>query len=802
MLSDFRYVLRNLLRNRSYTLVTVLTLAIGIGSAGAIFSAVDWILFRRMQAPKNVYILGGSNDQQPFSPVRYDFMVEAYRRETNVFTALELAKKATGNVVVNDQPVATGWLAVSPGFLPMIGVTPWRGRAFAPSDNTTGGGQVAVVSYKFWQKYLGGRDDALGKKLLVGKNICEVIGVLKERQEFPPILSSDVFLPLDFRVDPSQPSANYYFCLARLAPGVTQSQAQQILGSVKIDVPPSMRSFLRLDRVMILSLTELMDQFARPEVYRLLVGAVTCLYLIACLNASNLMLLRTVGMRRELCIRLALGGQRIHVIRLLMFDSGAIVVAAVAIGLLVANWGFPVLLTTIGGADLVNHSWTEWRLGWRTIGVMALLTGLTGVVISLFPAIRILALDINTGIKDEGNALGESPALVRVRGALVVLQAAFAVTLLAGAGLMIRTFENFRHVELGFDPNHLIKLVVTFSPERAARLDKTGLLSMFHALQAELLQVPGVKSVGYGQDVILPGWYHATMDLVGPGETVVKTAMATFNFGFHETTGIKLRRGRWLDKEQGNEILVNETLAKKLWPGRSNPVGQFVRLHQIGGRTDPNWRGWQVVGVVADIRSTMREATGNFIYAPESWGLGTISTFVVRLAPDYDPALADLLRRAIFAYDPGIVVNSIISVNDQRDQQLWAEREASSALKVLAAIALLLAVVGIFAVLAYSVDRRMNEFGVRMAIGATRRDLIALVMRRSLALATTGVIIGFGCAVALERFLASLVFETSALDPWVLSSVASILIVTSALACLKPALRAAKADVSKLLRAE
>ncbi len=803
MLSDFRHVLRSLLRNRGFTLVTVLTLALGIGSGGAIFSATDWILFRRSQMPADVYMLGGQSDQQVFNPVRFDYMVRAYKDTKGAIRALELTSNHSGNVVVEGQPVDTNWLTVSPNLLPTLGITPWRGRGFAAGDDVPGADQVVVVSHQFWKEHLGGREEALGQKIRVGDSVCVVVGILKESQEFPPFLYRGVYRPLVFRPDPAQPWAQQFLCFARLTTGVTSEQAQEALRTAKVDVAAQMRYFVVSDKVVVVGLTELLHQYAPMDLYRLLIGAVGCLYAIACLNASNLMLVRMLGMRRDLGIRLALGGGRFHIIRLLTLESMTLAVGSAILGLLVANWVFPLLLASLGGTELVSRSWTEWTLGWRVIAVMAGLTVLTAFVISIIPAISVLRADLNAGLKEGGAALGESRALARLRGALVVLQAAFAVILLAGAGLMIRTFENFQKVNLGFEPHGLIKLQLSLPPRGADGMNREAQLTRLHELQAELERAPGVRAVGFGQDIILPGYYFSTnIELEGPRGKPVKIGMAGLSPGFQRVTGIKLTRGRWPDKANGNEVLINETLARVLWSGVDNPVGQFVRTLVPGSHPGKDWKGWEVAGVVADIRDRLREAPGNYVYMGEGWSPGSLSTFFVRLGRDFNPGVADALRRRIYGYDSQIVVQRIVSVNEDRNQQLWAENKANSVLKLMAAIALLLAVVGVFAVLAYSVDRRMNEFGVRMALGAMPGDLVRLVMGRGVALMLTGLVLGLGGALALTRFLQSLLFETSALDPWVLGGVAVVLLAAAVLACLWPARRAAKVDVSKLLRSE
>jgi len=803
MFSDFCYVLRSQQRNRGFTFVTVLTLALGIGSGGAIFSATDWLLFRRSQLPKEVYMLGGQRDQQAFTPARFDFMVRAYQETRGALGALELASNCAGNVVVENQPVDTNWLAISPGLFPLLGITPLRGRAFAPGDDVPGADQVVIVSYKFWMEHLGGSEEALGKKIRVGDEVCVVIGILKEDQEYPPFLYRGVYRPLIFRTDPKQPWAQLFFCFTRPAPGVTREQVQAELRAAKVDVPAQMQYFVGSDKVVVAGLTELLHQFAPTDLYRLLVGAVGCLYAIACLNASNLMLVRMLGMRRELGIRLALGGGRLHIVRLLALESTTLAVGSAVLGLLVANWVFPMLLTSLGGTDLASRSWTEWTLGWRVIGVMAGLTALTGLVISIIPAIRVLHTDINAGLKEGGMALGESRALARLRGAIVVLQAAFAVILLAGAGLMIRTFENFQKVNLGFEPKGLIKLQLSLPPRGANGMNREAQLAQLHELQEVLERAPGATAVGFGEDIILPGYYFSSnIELEAPGGKTVKIGMAGLSPGFQRVTGIKLTHGRWPDQANGNEVLINETLARILWPGIDNPVGRFVRTIIPGSHPGKDWKGSQIVGVVADIRDRLREAPGSYVYMGEGWSPDSLRTFFVRLGCGFNPTVADDLRRRIYGYDSQIVVQRIVSVDEDRNEQLWAENKANSVLRVLAAIALLLAVVGVFAVLAYSVDLRMNEFGVRMALGAMPGDLVRLVMGRGVALMLVGLALGLGGALVLTRFLQSLLFETSALDPWVLGGVAGVLLTAAVLACLWPARRAASVDVSKLLRSE
>jgi len=797
MISDLRFALRAFGRNRAFTLVTVLTLALGIGSAAAIFSVADWILFRANKFPSDVYLVGGKGSQGAYVPIRFDFMAKAYAEQTTVMAAYAKAAYMTGNIVVEGQPVSTSWVGVSANLFSMLGVTPGFGRGFLPGEDREGSDQVVVVSHQFWRQHLGGRDDVLGRRITVGNSVCTVVGVLREAQAMPVYLFADVYRPLTYRVNPAVPWTPQLFLLGQLRPGLTREQATQALASAQSDLPGDMRRFFADDRPALSSLPEV-NQLMRSEIYWVMLGAVGFLYGIACLNASNLMLVRMLGQRRELSIRLALGGGRWRIIRLLAVESVTLAVLASLAGMLVANWLFPVLLHVAGNSSFLPN-WALWGLNWRVMAVLGFLTVVTSLVIVAIPAVRILRADIYAGLKDGGAALGESRTLARVRGSFVVLQAAFAVILLAGAGLMIRTFHSLQRVDLGFDPTRRAKVQIGFPADYPSGNEER--LARLREVQAELQRVPGVRAVGFGEDLLLSGFYFAPVEVEGTEGRTLKVDIVTLGLGYQDASGLPLKRGRWLDKSNGNEVMVNEAFARARWPGQ-DPVGQLLRTAGANPSAAPDWKGWLVVGVVGDVRTTMRDEPNLHVFGPEGWGPTNMNTYIVQLARDYDEAFAGLIRRRLYAFDPRIVVSQIMPLGQVRETQLWAERMADSVLRVLAGIALLLTVVGIFSVLAYTVDRRMGEFGVRLALGATPRDLVELVMRRGVLLTLAGVVAGLGGALALARYLKSLLYETSGHDPLVLAAVAAILLATSLLACALPARRATRVDISKLLRSE
>lgn len=796
MFSDLRFALRALARNRSFTGVTVLTLALGIGSAAAIFSVTDWILFRASAFPADVFLIGGRNDATPSMPVRFDFMARAYAGQSEAIADLAKSASMTGNVVIDGQPVAAGWLGVSTNLLPMLGITPALGRGFLPEEGREGGGQAIIVNHSFWRRHLGGRIDALGRTIIVGDQPCTVVGVLREAQNLPAYLYHEIYRPLSYRVNPAQPWLPSLFLWARLPAGVSRDQALRALDAVKLDVPAPLRPFIVNDHPVLTSLDEV-NQLMRVETYWVMVGAVGFLYAIACLNASNLMLVRMLGQQRELCIRLALGGGRWRIIRLLATESAILAGAGSLLGLLLANWFSPLLLRAAGSSAPVD--WGSWHMDTRVLVMLGLLSVITSLAVVLIPAVRVLRTDIQSGLKDGGAALGESRALTRLRGTFIIMQAAFAVILLAGAGLMTRTFHQLQQVDLGFDPDRRVKLQLGFPDDFP--LAPEPRLARLREIQTELQRIPGVTAVGFGCDVMLSGYYVPQFSFERPGGAQLRASMLGFSADFHEASGFTLKRGRWLSPESTNEVLVNEAFARTVWPGQE-AVGQLLRPVGDGHFGPPDWKGWVVAGVVGDVRTTVRAAPEYHLYSPERWAPYNFNTFILRLSRDYDEALAGGIRRKLYDHNPRLVVTQITPLAQARNRQVWAEQLADSVLKLLAGIALVLTVVGLFSVLACTVDQRMNEFGVRLALGATRRNLTQLVLTRGLSLTFTGLLLGLAGAFALTRFLRSLLFETSAHDPRVLVAVAALLLLTSVLACAGPAVRAARADVSRLLRSE
>jgi putative ABC transport system permease protein len=423
-----------------------------------------------------------------------------------------------------------------------------------------------------------------------------------------------------------------------------------------------------------------------------------------------------------------------------------------------------------------------------------LLSSLASIAVVVVPVWRLAKSEINLGLKDGGPRAGESRGVQRIQASLVVLQAALAVMLLAGTGLMVRSFEKLSRVDLGFDPVGKVKVTVTFpqgyNPAPEVRLQ------LFARLQQRLSALPSVRDVSFGQDSLLTGEFSGGEQLLMPDGTYRFAACSFVGAKFLETAGMVMKKGRWLSGRQGEfEVVINETFAKARF-GDEDPIGKPFKLLGWGDTV------LSVVGVVGNIRDSVRSVPGMRFYCPIWAYPQAISSLLLRLDRDPGKTFAGLVRHAIYDFDPKLIVSQVSSIDEIVGNGMWAERYAFKIMRGLATIALGLAIVGLFSVLTYTIHCRMREFGVRLALGAQPADLHRLVLKRGLTTAAIGVVVGTAGALGLTRFMQSLLFETTPYDPLVYMAVGIVLLAAAAAACWHPARRAAQVDITQLLRAE
>ncbi len=785
---DIGFAGRSLGRARGFTLTVWVTLVVGIGVATVVFDLTSHILFPQpFPQSEQLFLIGFKDKQNPFTPYRTGLHLQAYQEQVRAFSEYAAVSREITNVVVQGEPVITDLLSVSVDCFLTLGIKPVLGRGFLPEEHRVGADNVVIISDLFWRQHFNASPDVLGSKILIDQQVCTVIGVLALAQPFPPTFDGEVYRPLVLKVDPANPFTPILFTIGRLRPGVSVEQASTELAAITLPpLPPWAAAYFTEQETVLKNPAEL----SRPETLWVMLIAATLLYAMACLNAMNLMLVRLLGRRQELSIRLALGGSRWQIVRLLVIESAGLALLASFTVVFAARWLFPPILVALTRSEAMRYV-SFWD--WRTLGCIAGLTLLASVVVVVVPVWRLLHAEINPGLKDGGRAMGGSRQTGALRAALVMLQAALAVILLAGTGLMVRSFEKLRQVDLGFDPTGRVKVQINFprgfEPEPQARLQ------LFERLRERLATLPGVRQVSAGQDSLLIGSFWGTAQLQMPDGTYQPVAGSFVTENFLQTAGLILKRGRWLSDKGVYEVVINETLARARF-GDEDPVGQSIKLLVNGDYPIP------VVGVVHDVKETVRSGAGMRIYTPASLYPPNISTLLLRMDRDPSREFAGLVRHAIYKFDPKLIVSTVSSINETINNSMWAERNAFTILKGLSAIALGLAAMGLFSVIAFSVNSRTKEFGVRLALGAGPADLHRMVMKRGLGTVAMGIGLGTVGALGLTRFMQSLLFETTPNDPVVYLAVTCVLLLAAILACWLPARRAARVDPVVALRSE
>lgn len=783
---DLRFTFRSLRRARGFSLTALATLALGLATATLVFDLTFSVIFSDPRPGlSQLGLRGKAGNIDPFQAA---IQFQAYQRLTDVFSEFAAVTREMANVVVDGTPSVGNVIGVAPDCFRVLEVQPRLGRGFTLQEHAPAASPVVVVSDLFWRRFLHADPAALGRTIVVDQKPCTVIGVLRPVANLPAGFPGDIYRPIQIQVDPANPLAPGVFAMGRLRRGVTRAQAEAAMASVKLpELPPWASSFLADLKPVVMPSRAM----SRPEVFWVMAGAGLLLYLMAVLNAANLMLVRLVGRGRELCIRLALGGSRAQIARLVLLESLTLAVAAAGLVLAIVRLVFPRLAAAMTGNDAVRYaSFFDLKslLCVFALGVLAI------AVVALVPVWRLGRSDVNLMLKDGGMTTTESGRVGRVRVALIVGQAALAVVLLAGTGLMLRSFERLSHVNLGFDPVGRVKVSLAFPNGYDANPERR--LQLFEKLRARLTTLPGVRAVASGQDALLVGGFWGTAQLLMPDGHYEAVAGNFVSADYFKAAGMVLKRGRWLAERRGQyEAVVNETFARKRF-GNVDPIGQSFRLLVSGASETP------IVGVVADVKDTVRNAAGMRFYVGDWVYPLNVSTLIVQLDRPAPVEFAGLVRKAIYEVDPRLIASDVIAIDEIVARQMWAEHSAYRMLCALSAISLLLAVVGLFSVIAYSVDTRMKEFGVRLAFGARPANLHRLVLRRGFATAGLGIGLGLVGALGLTRFMRALLFETKPYDPVVYLGVAVVLLTAAGVAGWLPARRAARVDVTRLLRTE
>ena len=804
ILQDLQLALRTLRRNPGFSIVAVLALALGIGANSAMFSVIDGVLLRPLPFPNserlvNVWETNLKRNLPRFiaAPGTYD----DWRKANQVFSAMGAYQGATFSLATAEgEPERYIGAICDRGFFETLGIHPALGRIFTAEEEQAGRDGEVLLSYITWRQRFGGDPNILGRKLILDGNPRVVIGVMPDGFQYPA--QAVMWEPLGFD-SPMRTRRDFHRLrvIARLKDGVSLERARsdfQAIGARLAQAYPDLNQ--DEGAAVNLMLDDLVGQI-RPALIVLL-GAVAFVLLIACANVANLLLARAAGRSREIAIRTSLGAARARLFRQMLTESLVLAIGGGLAGLLLAYSAFRGLLALApAGLPRLN----EVSLDARAVMFTLLISALTGILFGLAPAWQASHADVNSLLKEGSRSSGSRS---RLRSALVVGQVASALILLAGAGLLIRSFYEIEHVDAGFDPEHVMTMRIAPAPFKY-RGHSDLQVQLGASILEEVHALPGVKSAGIATDVpLLPSPFYIMRFEGRPPVTPSQAPIVNYfavTPGYFETMGMRLLRGRTIsDRDIAGSptvVVVNQTLVDRYFRGQ-NPIGKRL---EIGFSTPPNWR--EIVGVVADVRTTGLDqdtpvqAYVAYYQQPYQLGTGLPSPITVLARTAADPALSSsAMRAAILHADRSQPVFAIQTMTAVVSQYLAQRRFALVMLAFFAASALFLASLGLYGVMSYVVARRTNEIGIRMALGAKPSEVLLLVERQGMALVIAGLVIGAAGGLLLARLMTKLLFHVAPEDPIALTAGAVTLLVVSLLACYFPARRAARVDPMVALR--
>jgi putative ABC transport system permease protein len=808
---DLRYGARVLLKQPGFTLMAVLTLALGIGANTTIFSLVDAVVLRPLpfrEAERLVWIWATRTDRDKAFYSIPNFIDT--RERSRAFEPLAAFANWGANLTAQGEPERLQGIRISAHAFRMLGVEAVAGRTLAAEDDAPDKPRVVMLSYALWQRRFGAERRVIGQPLTLNGDAYTIVGVLPAHFTIPNA-EIELAAPLRLEVDPrrGERGSNFLRVLARLKPGVTLEQARAELATITAHLReqyPDENAKLTAPNVLPLH-TELIGSYRKA--LWLLLAAVGMVLLIACANLANLSLVRALARSREMAIRTALGATRHRLVRQMLTESLLLAVAGGALGVLLALNG-PALLLRFSPADLPRAA--QAGIDGRMLLFSLALTLLAGLVFGLAPAVRATRTDLNAELKEGGSGNLAGARSGRLQNALVVAEVALALLLLIGAGLFGKSYVRLQSVKPGFEASNLLSLRLSLPP---ASYGKAEAVRVFYdKLAVRLSDLPGVEAVGAASLLPLSGTIARTeFTLAGrPPATAAETPAAQDRWvspGYFHTMQIPLVRGREFteaDHERAaGVVVIDEVLAQRYWP-QGDPLGAHLLLDYGTGEKP---RAFEIIGVAGSVKHVgLNEEPTATLYGPLAQIPPSVVTaraanlsIVVRRA-QASPTVAASVRRELQAVDPQVPASNVRMMSQYLAAALAGQRFNLLLLGVFAGAALLLATLGIYGVMAYAVTRRTREIGLRLALGAPPRAALKLVTGQGLRLALLGVGLGLVAAFALTRLLSSLLYGVSATDPATFASVALLLVGVAGLACYLPARRAARVDPLAALREE
>ncbi len=801
---DLRFGARMLLKKPSFTLIAVLTLALGIGANTAIFTVVNAALLRPLSysEPERIMRLAPEWPNESFrsaSETKFIFWRDHSQSFDGVAAVIGIGSGV--NLSGDGEPEFVTGVRVSEDFFRVLGVNPAVGRGFTKEEDSLGGERVVILSHGLWNRRFGADPAVAGKSVSINGDPYMVVGVMPEDFRYGD-RQLDLYVPM--RVNPATAGQGHnYTALSRLRPGVTREQAQAEMKSVfaqfKAAYPRQVwqnEAGIRVEPYLASLTAE-----ARPMPL-ILLGAVSFVLLIACANVANLQLTQATARQKEMALRQALGASRWSLARQLLTEGVLLALLGGGTGLLLAVWGVDAL-TALLPQGLIPRS-GEIGFDWRALAFTLGASVMTGLIFALAPALQSARVDVNHALKEGGGkgAIGSERGYVR--SALVVAEVALALTLLAGAGLLIRSFANLRQVDPGFDPGNVLTFEVAPNGKQYETTAQSA--DYFRRALEGLRSLPGVESAAVTSNLPLGAWLNFGVGVAGKPDSMNSTEIRMITPDYFNVMKMFLRRGRaFTDADSSGAppaIIVNETYARRTFLN-ADPIGQSLTVE--GAQV------YQIVGVVNDVKQfSLGDPAPQTVFIPVAQTPDSLMRaarrfvtmkFAVRATGD-PLALGAAVKQEMLKVDPSLPLTNMRSLGQIVARSLAQQRFNSTLLAVFAVIGSLLAAIGVYGVMSYAVTQRTHEIGVRLALGATAGDVLKLIVGKGLALALAGVALGLAAAFALTRLMEDFLFGVKPADPLTFGLISLLLTVVALVACLIPARRAAKVDPMVALRSE
>jgi predicted permease len=812
--NDVKHSLHMFFKNPGFTIAAVAALALGIGANTAIFTVVNAVLLKPLSYPdadRIVQFFNVSPDGRGNAASVPKFHV--WQQQTNVFREVAAYDFAgPGFNITGDRPEQVHGLHVTEGYFRLFGAPVMLGRTFTPQEDAPNGGKVVVLSYGLWQRKFGGNPKVAGQALSLGNQPYTIIGVLGKQFQSDP--EADIWLPFQFEPN-STNQGHYFLASAMLRPGITLVQAN---AQVKLAASQFHRIYPESNPQQSFEVAPLRDSIvgdARKSLL-ILLGAVSLVLLIACANVANLLLVRATGRKREFAIRSALGAGRGQIVRQLLTESVLLAVSGGILGLALGFAGVRALLAiSPAGLPRIGEDGAAIGVDWRVLGFTLGVSVLTGIVFGLFPALSASRPDLNSTLKESSNRAGTGFRQSKTRSLLVISEVSLALVLLVGSALLIRTFIALRGVNPGFDSHNIVTLEMSLTGDRFQKT--AGVAQLSRDGRDRLNAIPGVELSASTCCLPIQGEFGLPFTIVGrpvdPAKGEPGSGWMSASPDYYKLFKISVLQGReFNDSDTATSphvMLINEALAKEFFPKQS-PVGQQILIgHGVGPEFEEPAR--QIVGVVGDTHEGgLGQDPGAMMIVPDTQVTDALTALNARILPlrwalrthgdphQAVPAIAEQLRLA----SGGFPVTRIRTMDELVSRSTSRETFNMLLLTIFGAVALVLAAIGIYGLMAYSVQQRTQEMGIRMALGADRSTIRKLVVWQGMRLALAGVVLGVGAAFALTRLIASFLFGVKWWDPLVFVSVPVILSAVALLAVWLPATRAAKLDPMQALRVE